>query len=275
MRAIFRESSTKNHQSRVTLNQDRPSRVINQESSINHRESLYPRIIHRQLYAEDHYESHHTQDRPSRVIHQESSIESHLTQVHQSRVIYQSRVTLPRIINRLTSFKNHHESHPTQDHPSQVIHQSRVTLTRIINRLTSFKNHQPRIINRQCHIGNHYESHNSQDYPSQVIHQKSSIESHQPQDHQSRVILTNVSQFPTLLCVALVRLLPMFFIGGLNAASVHKECEDGSRKNRERDPGLDDVRRVIGSGNFLHIGLNSLQSFLSEVFATVCSAQGM
>ncbi len=173
-------------------------------------------------------ESHLTQDHLSKVAHWESSIESHPTQDHPSRVIYQSRVTLPRIIHQLTSFKNHHESHPTQDHPLQVIHQSRVTLTRIINRLTSFKNQQPRIIyqpsrvtktriiNQQCHIRNHHESHQPR-----IINRKSSIKNHHrespTQDHQSRVILTNVSQLPTLLRVALVRLLPMFLIGGLNA----------------------------------------------------------
>lgn len=42
------------------------------------------------------------------------------------------------------------------------------------------------------------------------------------QDHQSRVILTNMSQLLILFYVALVQLLPMFLIGDFNPLEAEK-----------------------------------------------------
>ena len=116
----------------------------------------------------------------------ESSIESRTL-----RII--TRVTLPWIIHRKSSFENHQpriiyqpfESHLTQDHPSaghppRIIHresstknhQSRVTLPRIIHRESSTKNHQSRVT------------------LPRIIYRESSTKS-----HQSIAFLTNVSSF--------------------------------------------------------------------------------
>ncbi len=203
-KSILWKSSFENHHPRIIprlLRVTKPGSSINNHILRIITKVTIPRIIYCELSAENHHwesstKNHQLRVTIPRIIHRESSTKIHHIENH----LFQSAGKHTHLSNPQTSdlLGIIIESHQTQDHPSRFIFQESSIeshQTKIINQLTSFKNHQPRIIyqpsritktriiNWQYHIGNHYESHQPR-----IIYRKSSIKNHQSRVTKPKMI---------------------------------------------------------------------------------------